>query len=806
MTERKKDLAALTILLAVLVVYFHEILFTDKIIRAPDIINEYYWAVLDLSKRSFVDFFRFDFTADWDIYNNSGNTLEGGGTGGQFLFLPNLIYYFLQPPVSVAWFIVLHLFFGACGTYLCCRLIGVGALGSFLGGLIFAIAPENASLINAGHVLKIATISVAPWAFYFFEKGFQSRRALLFMTTGVVLAFQFWYSHWQIAYYTCLGIGVYGICRSIGIIVAGRERSARGVAKLVLLNLVTMFFFLSTVAIDLMPLANWSVSTNRGAESGANQGKGGLDREEAMSWSLPPEELASFVIPGFFGFSRQEAGENPPGIRSYYWGRMNFTQTTDYMGLLPWLLLPLPLIFRRDRYTWLALAAVAGGIIFSMGKYSLIYNFLFDYFPGVNRFRVPKMIMFLPVFGLAVLSARGIDLILDPDARKTGAFRKYLCGVTVLPLLLLGVMGIGMAGRERWIESFIEMLAQPTRYEQGPALVMQRWGNIIYETGAAAAVAALYGAAIFAISRRWIPAVAAPLVLVALYLADTGRVNYKFMFLVDVPKETKNYTTPAIEFLSQQSDMYRVLPVSSGPGPFSSKKIPVMFIPMPVQQKRWQDILDSFSFSSAIPDMLNVKYLVYEGRQYEQEKQHMGEKFVPVFRSPDGSEVVLENRAVLPKAWLVSSVLLPGDDRQTLGLMQHPEFDPRRMALVESPPPLPMASPEALQAIPPGEVKVTRYEDIRIDLTVKALQNTLLVLGEKYYRGWKASADGKDLEIYPVNHILRGVYLPPGEHQVVFRFDPQPYKIGKYLTFSSFLLFACMLVWELWRKRFRAAA
>ena len=42
--------------------------------------------------------------------------------------------------------------------------------------------------------------------------------------------------------------------------------------------------------------------------------------------------------------ARQEGGENPTNIASYYWGRMRFTQTTDYVGLLPWLLLPLPLI------------------------------------------------------------------------------------------------------------------------------------------------------------------------------------------------------------------------------------------------------------------------------------------------------------------------------------------------------------------------------------------------------------------------------------------------------------------------------
>jgi uncharacterized membrane protein YfhO len=73
-------------------------------------------------------------------------------------------------------------------------------------------------------------------------------------------------------------------------------------------------------------------------------------------------------------------------------------------------------------------------------------------------------------------------------------------------------------------------------------------------------------------------------------------------------------------------------------------------------------------------------------------------------------------------------------------------------------------------------------------------------LGEKYYKGWKATVDGKNTEIVPVNHILRGVYLTTGTHKVEFIFDPLPFKIGKYLTLASFALFAGMLVRE-WRGR-----
>jgi uncharacterized membrane protein YfhO len=85
-------------------------------------------------------------------------------------------------------------------------------------------------------------------------------------------------------------------------------------------------------------------------------------------------------------------------------------------------------------------------------------------------------------------------------------------------------------------------------------------------------------------------------------------------------------------------------------------------------------------------------------------------------------------------------------------------------------------------------------------MNVSNVSPALLVLGEKFYRGWKARDNGHDLDIIPVNHILRGVYLQPGTHEVEFVFDPWPFKVGKYLTFTSFAIFLAFLGWE-WRRK-----
>ena len=804
MTERKKDMLFIASLLVLLVLFFAKILFTDKVISAPDIINEFYWGAVAQKSESFLEIFDFSkVQAGWSLFINSGTTTEGGNAAIHYLFWLKFILLSIPLPSSVAWHIVFHLFFGATGLYLFCRAIGASRPAAFLAGLLFALAPENASLINAGHVMKIATISYAPWAFYFLERGFRSRRSIFFLATSLTLAVQFFNTHWQVAYYTCLCIGLYGLCRSLVILRSPEERAQFPFPRLLGMNLVVLFFFLSTVSIALLPLANWAKDTNRGVQSGANQGKGGLDREEAMSWSLPPEELAGFIIPGFFGLSRQEGGENPKNIDAYYWGRMNFTQTASYMGLLPWLLLPLPLIFRRNRYTWLAVLAVGGGVLFSMGKYTPFYNLLFDYFPGINRFRVPKMIMFIPVMGLGVLSALGLDLLLDPVVRGTRAFKYYVLGVAALPVTLLLLLAVEVAGKDFWINQFIDMLAQPTRYQpQSEQLVLQRWNNLVMETGLAAGLAALFAGTFAAFYRGALSVKVFPVLLLALFLADVGRIDNKFLFTIPVPQKSRQVKTPVMDYLLRQSsNQYRVLPMEGDdPMHYVSQNIPVMFTSNAVQQRRWQEYLDGFNLGSSMPDILNVRYLIEGKDQYEKEKATLPAKFTPVFTSPEGS-VVLENRNVLPKAWLVPSAAQVTSAQETLGALQNPAFDPRRIALVETNPPIAMANPNSSSLGNPGQVSVMRYEGEKIDLAAEVSANSMLVLGEKYYKGWKATVDGKGTEIYPVDHILRGIYLTPGKHQVEFVFDPTPFKIGKYLTLASFALFLGMLAREFWVRR-----
>ncbi len=802
---KDSNVLMLLILLLLLVALFSPILFTSKIVRAPDILNEFYWGVHNAYGKPLWSMLRIDLSsAGWDPYINSGHTNDGGMVSMQFHLYQRLLFGLIPAPASVAWFMVLHLFLGGAGTYLYCRLVGCSRVAALFGGLLFAFCTENASLINAGHVMKIATIAYAPWVFYFLEKGFHSGRWFHFLCAGMVLTFQFFNTHWQIAFYTCLGVGIYGIMRLLEGVYHGEP--ARQTGRTLLMGLVMVLFFLAASSISLAPLAGWSKDTNRGTHSGANQGKGGLDREEAMMWSLPPEEVAALVIPGLFGLSRQEGGDQPRPDQTYYWGRMFFTQTASYFGLLPWLLLPLPLMFRNDRITKAALVAVVGGLLFSMGKYTPFYQFLYDYLPGISRFRVPKMMLFITALGLAVLTARGIDLLQDDEVLDSPRLQRWIWWLLAFPLcltVLLGVERLFGSALRGWL---FELLVRPTRYQAGLELVTQRWFSIERETGIALALSSLSTLVLLAVARHRLKASLGIFLLLVILAGDLWRVNKQFLILTDPPNRAKAASPPAMGWIKMQDQgvrgkgqevpEYRVLLLgNSDPMSYASARVPVLFTANAVQKRRWQEYLDALSLQSGLPDLMNVRWLVADEKLFEQNRGQFGERYPVVFRG--GGEMVLENRNVLPKGWLVTNVEVVTDSVQRIRRLQDQGFDPQKLALVETPPPLVLSVPEKN-----GSVKLDRYEGEKINLTVDTRTNSLLILGEKYHNGWKATVDGKPADIVPVNHILRGVYLMPGKHIVEFRFDPLPFKVGKWLTLGSFLLFGVIAVreWWFWRR------
>ena len=471
------------------------------------------------------------------------------------------------------------------------------------------------------------------------------------------------------------------------------------------------------------------------------------------------------------------------------------SQTSDYMGLAAVLLAPVGFWRRRDRIGWILGGLAFLTIMMALGGYTPVYRLMFEYLPGFSSFRVPKMILCVTALAVAVLAGRGLDEFCAESSQN----RLRLLGwpLVVTAGLLLCVLVLALFPT-LVIDPLRQLLEAGTRYQSaGVPLAVERIAQMKQETVLALAWSSGYtlvltGLVVRPRWRLWLL-----LVLLLLVFGDLWRVNRRFMVVTTPPAADRQAAkNEIVRFLEPRIGMDRIQPVDEQePQYYSDYQLPTLASYVTVSEQRYRAFLDRFRLMSGMPDLMNVRYLVLSKESFAREYPRLKTKYHPVFTAASGS-VILENQRCLPKAWTVSTIERFKRPDEMLARLEDRSFDPGSVGLVEGEIPKDMTFQGDTRD---DRVTVTRYQPNRIDLNVHVTGSRLLILGEKYYNWWYVMIDGVPATVVPVDHILRGVYIPAGSHQVHWSFDPLPFKIGRYLTLAGSL--ALIALWVVDRRR-----
>ena len=63
-----------------------------------------------------------------------------------------------------------------------------------------------------------------------------------------------------------------------------------------------------------------------------------------------------------------------------------------------------------------------------------------------------------------------------------------------------------------------------------------------------------------------------------------------------------------------------------------------------------------------------------------------------------------------------------------------------------------------------------------------------------YPHGWQAYIDEVEVPHYRVNYALRGLIIPSGQHEVVFRFEPDVISRGTRIQLAGYGIFALLIL------------
>ncbi|MGH7972352.1 MAG: hypothetical protein ACREIC_26875, partial [Limisphaerales bacterium] len=173
-------------------------------------------------------------------------------------------------------------------------------------------------------------------------------------------------------------------------------------------------------------------------------------------------------------------------------------------------------------------------------------------------------------------------------------------------------------------------------------------------------------------------------------------------------------------------------------------------------------------------DMLGVRYVIFRGAPFPHTR--------PVLEGLD--YWVLVNPRALPRAYVPQRVELLTNDAVRLSKMTLPEFNPRAVAYVET--------KVALPAACAGTAEIVQEVPTRVVVSATMKTAGLVVLADRWDKGWRAYLDGAAAPVLRTNHAIRGVVVPAGLHKIEWRYEPLSFRWGLILALGSA---AVLLAW-----------
>ena len=98
----------------------------------------------------------------------------------------------------------------------------------------------------------------------------------------------------------------------------------------------------------------------------------------------------------------------------------------------------------------------------------------------------------------------------------------------------------------------------------------------------------------------------------------------------------------------------------------------------------------------------------------------------------------------------------------------------------------------ALDASATITMKSWQSNEVKYQFASASGKEQLVAFSEVYYnsgKGWNAYLDGQPAAHFRCNYILRGMKVPTGNHEIVFKMEPKSYRMGETLA----LLFSLLL-------------
>jgi hypothetical protein len=714
----------------------------------------------------------------------------------------NLINYVHKSFVAVLPLPVYMSYLAFLGFYILALALGANFIIGTLVSAGFALTSFNIVSIEAGHLNKVLAMATMAPIIAGIILVYDKKYWIGTFVTAFFLGLHIYYAHYQISYYLLITILFYVGYKIYQII---RTKSYKdfiiGSAILIGIAIISIMPNISSVITNY----EYSKSTTRGGSelSVAKKEGGGLDKEYAMNWSNGKSEIFTMYIPYFIGgASGEELDQNSATYKALvanvdraqakqfikriplYWGEQPFTSGPVYFGAIIVFLFTLGMFLIKDTSKWIWLAIAVFSFMMSWGKnIEWFSDLLFYYFPLYNKFRSVTMAVAIAQFVFPLLACIALVKIIQPELEREDAQKALIkafavCGGFAVLMLLTGTMWFDFTSETNDSKMQLpEWLMEAIKEDRISKFRGDAIRSLFFITAAAALV--------WTIIKQKIDIRYALIALTVLVVVDLFVVDKRYLNENDFVKDKGNIVakaipkTPQDEQILEDKDYYRVLNLTKSPfndatTSFYHKSIGGYSA---IKLSRYQDLIENQISKNNIEvmNMLNTRYIIASPRQ------------------EGGEPMVQRNPGAYGNAWFVNQTKIVQNAYEEMKALD--SIAPLKEAFIDAR--FAKAGKEYVLDSS-SYIKLTEYHPNHLKYESNAATQQFAVFSEVYYQpGWNAYVDGKLTPHVRVNYILRGMELPVGKHEILFKFEPEHYIQSEKIAYTGSLLWIALLLGSL---------
>ena len=660
---------------------------------------------------------------------------------------------------------------------------------ALFGALAFGFSTYLIIILGVGHNTKALALGYLPLVLSGFLITLRGDYLKGFIISSLFLGLQVHANHYQMTYYTLIMLFIVVVIHYWDFF---KKKELRRIYQSLIVFLSVGLISLMMNAPSLLATKEYSEFSTRSKneisinpDGSLKESMNGLDKDYITEYSYGILESFNLIFPRFMGGGSSETIRESSKLMEFirslepnqaqqvyqfskmYWGNQPIVAAPAYLGISIFFIFLISLLLVNDlNRKWIVISVIIS-LILSWGKnFSVLTDFMIDSFPLYDKFRAVSSIQVIIEFCIPFLAVLGLKNFFsnDFDENKKLNSLKYVSVFLISLILIFYVFG----GYILDFKSDFEIFSQ---YPEILNLIIEE-RKYLFEYDLIRSLIIVISVAIilFLFLKKLIKANVSLALLTIVLIFDLWDVNKSYVNADQFVNSTNVISpfTKAIydEAILRDKSDFRVYEPQRG---FSNARTSYFHKSIAgyhaAKPKRIQNLYDFYISNNnmKILSMLNVKYLI----------QISEDNPLGVTRNPNN----------LGNAWFIEETkIVDSADEELLNLNQ---VELKSICITQD------------QSLKGLNYKLDNRNSIEL---VKRKANELVykssttstqfaVFSEAFYKkGWQAYIDNKPVSHYKVNYLLRGLIIPEGDHEIVFKFYPEIVKSGVYISIVSYLI------------------